>query len=129
MNELFGEPKTRKQNEYQKAYSMIYSFTNDKKLQDKLKEYVEFRIHNCAYKGYRFYSSSIKSFLDSINEQMKGATTDEIWEAVNFTLSYPSIRLLVPYKSKNKPVDNVQSPKDNNEYHPVLDENGNPIVF
>lgn len=128
MNELFGEPRTHKQNEYQKAYSMIYSFTNDKKLQDKLKEYVDFRIHNCTDKGYRFYSSSIKSFLDSINEQMSCATVDEIWEAVNFTLSYPSIRLLVPYKSKNKCVDNVQS-EHKTDYTPALDENGNPIVF
>lgn len=131
MNELFSLPNNKKSkpNEYQKAYAMIYTFTDNKKLQDKLFEYLEFRKNNCVCKGYRFYSSCIKSFLDSINTQMKGATDDEIWEAVNLTLSYPSMHLLVPYKNNSGGYqENFTSPKSS-EYTPALDENGNPIVF
>lgn len=100
--EFFDVPKTKKQTEYTKAYSLVYDFTNDKKLQDKLLEYVNFRTTDCKAKGYRFYSSSIKSFLDSIDNQMGGSSVDEIWEAVNLTLSYSSMRLLVPYKNNKK---------------------------
>lgn len=101
---LFDVPKTnvqKKSNEYTKAYNMVYSYTNNKKLQDKLLEYVQFRVDDCKSKGFRFYSSSIKSFLDTINEKMPNSTDDEIWEAINLTLSYSAFKLLVPYKNKN----------------------------
>lgn len=134
MNELFSLPKTSKtkQNEYQKAYSLIYNYTDNKKLQDKLFEYLEFRKNNCVSKGFKFYSSCIKSFLDSIDTQMKGATDDEKWEAINLTLSYPSMRLLVPYKNTPTQIgykENFTSPKHEGVYTPALDENGNPLVF
>ena len=99
MSELFSlnTTKPKKQNEYQKAYSLVYGFTDNKKLQGILIEYVKFRIESCSSKGYRFYSSSIKAFLQSILDKMPDNTDDEVWEAVNLTLSYSAMRLLVPY--------------------------------
>lgn len=96
---LFDVPKKETKTEYTKAYSLVYAFTDNKKLQDKLLEYVQFRIDSCKNKHFRFYSSSIKSFLDSIKIQMEGASDDDIWEAVNLTLSYSAFKLLVPYKN------------------------------
>ncbi len=101
---LFDIPKQnvpkKSSNEYTKAYNIIYSYTNNKKLQDKLLEYVKFRIDDCKNKGFKFYSSSIKAFLDTINEKMPNSSDDEIWEAVNLTLSYSAFKLLVPFNNK-----------------------------
>ena len=88
---LFDMPKQnvqKKSTEYTKAYEMVYLFTDNVKLQNKLLEYVQFRMNDCKDKGFRFYSSSIKSFLDTINKEMPNASDEQIWEAVNLTLSF-----------------------------------------
>jgi len=101
MSELFSVPKKSKQNEYQKAYSMVYAFTDNEKLQMILLDYVKFRVEVCKDKGYRFYSSTIKSFLQTIVDKMSNNTDDEVWDAVNLTLSYGAMRLLIPYNNSS----------------------------
>ena len=107
MSLLKTSSTSKKQNEYQKAYSMIYNFTDNKKLQDKLFEYLTFRADSCKEKCFKFYSSCIKSFLDDINTKMGDATDDEVWDAINLTLSYPCMHLLVPYSTNKQ--SNVKS--------------------
>lgn len=137
MLELFSLPKTndvsdKKKNEYTKSYNLIYTYTQNKKLQDKLIEYIQFRMNDCKQKGYRFYSSSIKSFLDTIDKEMKNATDDEKWEAINLTLSYSSHRLLVPFSKQpiNKSIEGFVSEVDPTLNHTqAKDANGNLIKF
>lgn len=125
----FGETEGKKPNLYQKCINMINEWTNNSVLRDLLVQYLNLCLEMKCIRG----ANQWKGMLNTLERVQKECDPHTYEEIIRNSIQY-GWKTFYPvkdtsYRGSVRCVDNVQSPKDNNEYHPVLDENGNPIVF
>jgi predicted transcriptional regulator len=126
----FGETESKKPNLYQKCMNLIDDYITKNNLnpciKTTLKEYLDVCMEMRCIRGANQWKGMLNT-LEKISNETGVARGIIVQQSIEhgWKTFYP----VNNFQPKNKCVDNVQSPKDNNEYHPVLDENGNPIVF
>ena len=115
--------------EYNDAMFMVTTYTDNSDLKKELIKLVNMKKDMASKERYRFYASTIKNYLDCLDETFGDDEVLKI-EAVKLSIRYNgTTKIMIPNNvSNNKCVDNVQS-EHKKDYKPALDENGNPIVF